>query len=89
MEHLSKDEDATVAVMTTVGTVTSKRYVNTLNEQLQKLGYMWNVEVFQQGRLGIAEAVMNTQLISTMILLPLKTIIKARALMKIHRLTKR
>lgn len=57
LENLSKDEDATIAVMATVGTVTSKGYVNTLNKQLKDLGYKGDVQVFQQGGLGIAEAV--------------------------------
>lgn len=57
LEHLKKDENATIAVMATVGTVTSKGYVNTLNKQLKTLGYKGDVQVFQQGGLGIAEAV--------------------------------
>lgn len=57
LEHLEKDENATIAVMATVGTVTSKGYVNTLNKQLKTLGYKGDVQVFQQGGLGIAEAV--------------------------------
>lgn len=57
LDNLSKEEDATIAVMATVGTVTSKGYVNTLNEQLNILGYRGNIQVFQQGGLGIAEAV--------------------------------
>ncbi|QED36668.1 Asp/Glu/hydantoin racemase [Antarcticibacterium arcticum] len=57
LENLARDEDATIAVMATAGTVTSKGYVNTLYDQIEKLGYTGNIEVFQQGGVGIAEAV--------------------------------
>lgn len=57
LEDLDKDEDATIAVMATAGTVASKGYVNTLYEQKDHLGYTGNIEVFQQGGVGIAEAV--------------------------------
>ena len=57
LEHLEKEEHATIGVMATVGTVTSKGYVDTLHKQLKHLGYTGEVEVFQQGGLGIAEAV--------------------------------
>ncbi|APS40499.1 glutamate racemase [Salegentibacter agarivorans] len=57
LEKLEHDEDATIAVMATAGTVSSKGYVNTLYEQKDKLGYTGNIEVFQQGGVGIAEAV--------------------------------
>lgn len=57
LEKLDRDEDATIAVMATAGTVSSKGYVNTIYEQKNKLGYTGNIEVFQQGGVGIAEAV--------------------------------
>ncbi|PKD18663.1 Asp/Glu/hydantoin racemase [Salegentibacter salinarum] len=57
LEKLALDEDATIAVMATAGTVSSKGYVNTINEQKNKLEYTSNIEVFQQGGVGIAEAV--------------------------------
>lgn len=57
LEKLHRDEDATIAVMATAGTVSSKGYVNTIYEQKDKLGYTGNIEVFQQGGVGIAEAV--------------------------------
>lgn len=57
LEKLDLDEDATIAVMATAGTVSSKGYVNTIYEQKDKLGYTGNIEVFQQGGVGIAEAV--------------------------------
>lgn len=57
LEKLAKDEDATIAVMATVGTVSSKGYVNTIYSQMEKLGYYGDIQVFQQGGIGIAEAV--------------------------------
>ena len=57
LENLDPAEDATIAVMATAGTVSSKGYVNTLYEQIKNLGYTGNIEVFQQGGVGIAEAV--------------------------------
>ncbi len=57
LENLARDEDATIAVMATAGTVTSKGYVTTLYDQIEQLGYTGNIEVFQQGGVGIAEAV--------------------------------
>lgn len=57
LEKFALDEDATIAVMATAGTVSSKGYVNTIYEQKEKLGYTGNIEVFQQGGVGIAETV--------------------------------
>ena len=57
LEKLARDEDATIAVMATAGTVSSKGYVNTIYKQKDKLKYTGNIEVFQQGGVGIAEAV--------------------------------
>ncbi len=57
LEELGEDEDATIGVMATVGTVSSKGYVNTIYQQKDELGYTGNIEVFQQGGIGIAEAV--------------------------------
>ncbi len=57
LEILEKDEDATIAVMATVGTVDSKGYVNTIHSLKDKMGYTGKINVFQQGGIGIAEAV--------------------------------
>lgn len=54
---MEKDEDATIGVMATVGTVSSKGYVNTIHKLKDDLGYTGKIEVFQQGGIGIAEAV--------------------------------
>jgi len=57
LEIINKDEDATIGVMATVGTVDSKGYVNTIHTLKQQMGYTGKFQVFQQGGIGIAEAV--------------------------------
>src|SRR5690606_28317341 len=57
LEIINNDEDATIGVMTTVGTVDAKRYVNTIHTLKQQMGYTGKFQVFQQGGIGIAEAV--------------------------------
>lgn len=57
LETLTKDEDAIIGVMATVGTVASKGYQNTILKFKDELGYKGNIEVFSQGAIGIAEAV--------------------------------
>jgi glutamate racemase len=57
LEILQIDEDATIGVMATVGTVDSKGYVNTIHDLKKKMGYTGKIHVFQQGGIGIAEAV--------------------------------
>lgn len=52
-----KNEDGSIGVMATVGTVASKGYGNTLNEMKNKLGYTGNIQIYNQGGYGIAEAV--------------------------------
>lgn len=57
LETLQKNEDATIGVMATVGTVDSKGYVNTIHSLKKNMGYTGDIHVFQQGGIGIAEAV--------------------------------
>jgi len=57
LEILQNTEDATIGVMATVGTVDSKGYVNTIYSLKDKMGYTGKIHVFQQGGIGIAEAV--------------------------------
>lgn len=57
LEVLGKDEDATIGVMATVGTVSSLGYPNTIHHLIKEMGYTGKIEVFQQGGIGIAEAV--------------------------------
>ncbi|MGY6559619.1 MAG: glutamate racemase [Nitritalea sp.] len=54
---LNPEEDASVGVFATVGTVKSKGYANTLHAQWQELGAKGTLQVFNQGGLGVAEAV--------------------------------
>ncbi len=51
------DESGSIAVMATVGTIQSKGYENTLLRVKDELGYTGNIQVFNQGGHGIAEAV--------------------------------
>ena len=57
LQNLGKDEDAIIGVMATAGTVASKGYKRTIEQFSRDLEYTGNIEVFQQGGVGIAEAV--------------------------------
>ena len=57
LERINKDENAIVGVMATAGTVSSKGYRNTIEKFAKDLGYVGKIEVFEQGGVGIAEAV--------------------------------
>ena len=57
LEILQMNEHATIGVMATVGTVDSKGYVNTIHTLKDKMGFTGKIHVFQQGGIGIAEAV--------------------------------
>lgn len=52
-----KDEDGSIGVMATVGTIQSKGYENTLLQWKDELGYTGDIQIFNQGGHGIAEAV--------------------------------
>ncbi len=52
-----KGEDGSIGVMATVGTIQSKGYENTLLQVKDELGYTGDIQVFNQGGHGIAEAV--------------------------------
>lgn len=52
-----KNENGSIGVMATVGTIASKGYANTLNHFKEKLGYTGNLQIYNQGGYGIAEAV--------------------------------
>lgn len=54
---LDKDENGSIGVMATVGTIASKGYENTLFKVKDELGYTGEIQVFNQGGHGIAEAV--------------------------------
>jgi len=57
LENISKDEDATIGIMATAGTVASNGYPNTVTEQKGKLGYTGKIITFQQGGVGLAAAI--------------------------------
>lgn len=46
-----------IAIMATVGTVSSNGYVNEINKQLNENNYNGNVSIFQQAGYGLAEAI--------------------------------
>jgi glutamate racemase len=52
-----KDEDGTIGIMATIGTVASKGYENTVIRLSHEMGFTGNLQVYSQGGHGIAEAV--------------------------------
>jgi glutamate racemase len=54
---LKQDEDGSVAIMATAGTVASNGYVETLNKQRTNLNYSGDISVFQQAGIGLAGAI--------------------------------
>lgn len=57
LQTLGKEEDAIIGVLATAGTVSSKGYKRTIEALSKQQGYSGSIEVFQQGGVGIAEAV--------------------------------
>lgn len=57
LSTLEKDESGSIGVMATVGTIQSKGYENTLLKVKDELGYTGEIQIFNQGGHGIAEAV--------------------------------
>lgn len=57
LDVLKKNEDATVAVFATVGTVASGGYERTILALKDKLGYTGTLKIVNQGGYGLAEAV--------------------------------
>ena len=57
LDVLEKDEDGSVAVFATVGTVSSNGYVNTFQDLRGALGYTGDIAMFQQAGLGLASAI--------------------------------
>jgi glutamate racemase len=57
LSHLARDEDATIGVMATVGTVASKGYVKALLEQKEAGGHSGTIMVAQQGGYGWSGAI--------------------------------
>jgi glutamate racemase len=57
LSKFAQDEDGSIAVFATVGTIASKGYEKTILEKVKALNYTGNIQVFNQGGHGIAEAV--------------------------------
>ncbi|WP_194777879.1 glutamate racemase [Pararhodonellum marinum] len=57
LENFGLEEDGTIGVMATVGTITSKGYENTLIRLIEEGGYSGDIQIYNQGGHGIAEAV--------------------------------
>ena len=57
LENIGKDEDATIGVMATAGTVASNGYPNTVIDQKNKLNYSGEINTIQQAGVGLAAAI--------------------------------
>ncbi|UCE07618.1 MAG: aspartate/glutamate racemase family protein, partial [bacterium] len=57
LSHFRKDEDGTIGIMATAGTVASGGYVNTINSQRATMKLTGNIAVFQQAGIGLAGAI--------------------------------
>ncbi|WP_379019014.1 glutamate racemase [Parapedobacter deserti] len=57
LDAFAPDESGSVGVFATVGTIASNGYENTLMRIKEERGYTGNVQVFNQGGHGVAEAV--------------------------------
>lgn len=54
---LDKDDNGSIGVFATVGTIASKGYENTLNRIKNESGFTGNIQIYNQGGHGVAEAV--------------------------------
>lgn len=57
LEVFDKTESGAIGVFATVGTVASKGYENTILALKEQLGYRGDIQVYNQGGYGVAEAV--------------------------------
>jgi len=57
VSYMEPDEDGSIAVMATDGTVRSGAYVQSIIEKKAELGRHGDIDIFQQAGIGIAEAV--------------------------------
>jgi glutamate racemase len=57
LDNFDRDEDGTIAVMATAGTVSSDGYLNTFNSLKNSMGFTGEIEFIQHAGPGIAEAV--------------------------------
>ena len=56
-ENISKDEDCSIGVMATEGTVLSNGYANTINKYYSDLEYRGEIQTYQQAGVGLAGAI--------------------------------
>lgn len=56
-ENISEDENFSIAVMATEGTVLSNGYINAINEFIKTNGYQGDIHIFQQAGVGLAGAI--------------------------------
>lgn len=57
LENISQDEDFSIAVMATEGTVLSNGYVNAINDYIKNNRQSGDVHIFQQAGVGLAGAI--------------------------------
>lgn len=57
IDILDKEENASVAVLATVGTIASKGYERTILSLKDKLGFTGQLRIFSQGGYGLAESI--------------------------------
>lgn len=57
LDVFGKDEDGAIGVFATVGTIASKGYERTIMELKGELGYRGDIQIYNQGGYGVAEAV--------------------------------
>jgi glutamate racemase len=57
LENISNEENATIGILATAGTVASNGYPNAVIEQKSKLGYKGKINTFQQAGVGLAAAI--------------------------------
>lgn len=56
-ENISRDDNFSIAVMATEGTVLSNGYVNAINDFVKTNGYSADIHIFQQAGVGLAGAI--------------------------------
>ena len=58
-ENISKDENCSIGVMATEGTVLSNGYVNAINKYKSEFGYMGEIQPYQQPELDLPGLLME------------------------------
>jgi glutamate racemase len=57
LQTFRKNENGSIGIFATAGTVASNGYVNSLNRLRKEMGYTGDIQYFSQGGVGVAEAV--------------------------------